>query len=119
MGAGAVLRPRGAGQSLGDGGAHQVVPARVEVDFVELAAALWPVDDWAAHSRALLAHVARVDRPADRLTGFAAVVRQLLTDPVLPPELLPSDWPGAALRSAYAAYQAELAQAVPQDRLRT
>lgn len=68
-----------------------------------LAAALWPLDRWAADSRALLAHVARADRPADRLTGFAAVVRHLLTDPVLPPGLLPPDWPGAALRSAYAA----------------
>ncbi|MFE3032751.1 PaaX family transcriptional regulator C-terminal domain-containing protein [Streptomyces canus] len=85
----------------------------------ELAAALWPLDRWAAESRALLAHVARADRPADRLTGFAAVVRHLLTDPVLPPELLPPDWPGAALRSAYAAYQGELADTVPQDHART
>ncbi|MFI0541274.1 PaaX family transcriptional regulator C-terminal domain-containing protein [Streptomyces sp. WSLK1-3] len=88
--------------------------ARPDGSGPELAAALWPLDDWAAGSRALLAHVARADRPADRLTGFAAVVRRLLTDPVLPPELLPPNWPGAALRSAYAAYQGELAGTVPQ-----
>lgn len=88
--------------------------ARPERPGPELAAALWPLDGWAAESRALLAHVARADRPADRLTGFAAVVRHLLTDPVLPPELLPPDWPGARLRSAYAAAQRELADTVPQ-----
>ncbi|MEU9329117.1 PaaX family transcriptional regulator C-terminal domain-containing protein [Streptomyces canus] len=85
----------------------------------ELAAELWSLGGWAARSRALLAHVTRADRPADRLTGFAAVVRHLLTDPVLPPELLPPDWPGAELRSAYAAYQGELADTVPQNQLRT
>ncbi|MEU9166382.1 PaaX family transcriptional regulator C-terminal domain-containing protein [Streptomyces sp. NPDC048420] len=82
-------------------------------------AALWPLDDWAARARALLNHVARADRPADRLTGFAAVVRHLLADPVLPPELLPPDWPGAELRSMYADYQRELADTVPQHHLRT
>ncbi|WP_328975130.1 PaaX family transcriptional regulator C-terminal domain-containing protein [Streptomyces canus] len=85
----------------------------------ELAAELWSLGDWAARSRTLLTRVARADRPGDRLTGFAAVVRHLLTDPVLPPELLPPDWPGAELRSAYAAYQGELADTVPQSRLRT
>ncbi|MCT7356910.1 PaaX domain-containing protein, C- domain protein, partial [Streptomyces sp. 15-116A] len=44
-----------------------------------------------------------------RLTAFAAVVRHLLADPVLPPALLPADWPGEALRAAYADYQRELA----------
>ncbi len=73
----------------------------------ELAASLWPLDAWSATGRTLLAHVERARRPADRLTAFAAVVRHLLTDPVLPPELLPADWPGAALRDAYAHYQRE------------
>jgi phenylacetic acid degradation operon negative regulatory protein len=36
------------------------------------------------------------------------VVRHLLTDPVLPEELLPEDWPGAALRGAYTSFAAEL-----------
>jgi phenylacetic acid degradation operon negative regulatory protein len=36
------------------------------------------------------------------------MVRHLLTDPVLPSELLPDDWPGAALRSAYRDFAAEL-----------
>ncbi|MFJ3442433.1 PaaX family transcriptional regulator C-terminal domain-containing protein [Streptomyces sp. NPDC086081] len=74
----------------------------------ELAADLWPLDAWAATARTLLAHIARTPRPADRLTAYAAVVRHLLADPVLPPALLPADWPGADLRAAYTAYQDEL-----------
>lgn len=74
----------------------------------ELAAALWPLDAWATTGRALLAHAARADAPADRFTAFAAVVRHLLADPVLPAGLLPDGWPGAALREAYADYRREL-----------
>ena len=36
-----------------------------------------------------------------RFVAAAGMVRHLLTDPVLPDELLPDDWPGAALRQAY------------------
>ncbi|MBD0421264.1 PaaX domain-containing protein, C- domain protein [Streptomyces sp. TRM S81-3] len=75
----------------------------------ELAASLWPLDAWSATAGALLAHVADARRPADRLTAFAAVVRHLLADPVLPGELLPAHWPGAALRDAYRDYQREQA----------
>jgi phenylacetic acid degradation operon negative regulatory protein len=37
------------------------------------------------------------------------MVRHLLTDPVLPDELLPDDWPGAQLRSGYQDFATELA----------
>jgi phenylacetic acid degradation operon negative regulatory protein len=40
----------------------------------------------------------------------AGMVRHLLTDPVLPVELLPDDWPGARLRSAYNNFVAELTE---------
>ncbi|CAM5613658.1 PaaX family transcriptional regulator C-terminal domain-containing protein [Streptomyces pilosus] len=75
----------------------------------ELAARLWPLDTWAGTARTLLGHVGRAAGPADRLTAFAAVVRHLLADPVLPPVLLPADWPGEALRAAYAGYRREMA----------
>ncbi len=78
----------------------------------ELAAALWPLDAWAATSRALLAHIGRAPGPADRFTAYAAVVRHLLADPVLPPRLLPEDWSGADLRAAYEDYQREVTDAV-------
>ncbi|MEU2623127.1 PaaX family transcriptional regulator C-terminal domain-containing protein [Streptomyces sp. NPDC007157] len=76
----------------------------------ELAAHLWPLTTWAETARALLTRAAESSRPADRLTLFAAAVRHLLTDPVLPPELLPADWPGDRLRTAYAAYRTELGE---------
>ncbi|HET9380072.1 MAG TPA: PaaX family transcriptional regulator C-terminal domain-containing protein [Streptomyces sp.] len=57
-------------------------------------------------------HAGGEDRPAARLAAYAAVVRHLLTDPVLPPELLPADWPGPALRTAYADYRRELTRTV-------
>ena len=36
------------------------------------------------------------------------MVRHLLTDPVLPDELVPYRWPGTSLRQAYAQFAAEL-----------
>ncbi|GGW59837.1 hypothetical protein GCM10010350_50450 [Streptomyces galilaeus] len=89
-------------------GVTRYFTARPESPAEELAATLWPLGEWAAEGRALLAHLARADRPGDRFTAFAAVVRHLLADPVLPPELLPADWPGAALRAAYADFQREV-----------
>ncbi|MFJ7232052.1 PaaX family transcriptional regulator C-terminal domain-containing protein [Streptomyces tendae] len=89
-----------------DGVAERLV-SRPEAPARELAARLWPLGEWEDTARALLARVHRARRPADRLTAFAAVVRHLLADPVLPAELLPADWPGTALRDAYARYQRE------------
>ncbi|CAM5659398.1 hypothetical protein SAFG77S_04400 [Streptomyces afghaniensis] len=82
--------------------------ARPDRPARDLAGSLWQLDAWSATARALLAHIAAAPRPADRLTAFAAVVRHLLADPVLPPGLLPADWPGAGLRAAYTDYQREL-----------
>lgn len=76
----------------------------------ELAESLWPLDTWAGTGYALLTHATHARQPSDRFTAFAAVVRHLLADPVLPPELLPADWPGARLRAVYADYRRELAE---------
>jgi phenylacetic acid degradation operon negative regulatory protein len=35
---------------------------------------------------------------------------------VLPPELLPAGWPGAALREAYAGYEGELGELLRRER---
>ncbi|OLZ71989.1 PaaX domain-containing protein, C- domain protein [Streptomyces sp. IMTB 2501] len=78
----------------------------------DLVARLWPLDAWAATARMLLARTSAARDPADRLTAYAAAVRHLLTDPVLPPGLVPADWPGDALRTAYAGFQRELAASV-------
>jgi phenylacetic acid degradation operon negative regulatory protein len=47
----------------------------------------------------------------------AAMVRHLLTDPVLPGELLPESWPGTRLRAAYNDFAAELTKRRDQTQL--
>ncbi|GAA3775772.1 PaaX family transcriptional regulator C-terminal domain-containing protein [Streptomyces coacervatus] len=111
---GVWLRPANLSRPLPDDleEVAQSYTARPDRPVHQLAAQLWPLDAWVATAHALLAHVAEAHRPADRFTVFAAVVRHLLADPVLPPELLPADWPGATLRAAYAAYQGEITRSI-------
>ncbi|GAA3669211.1 PaaX family transcriptional regulator C-terminal domain-containing protein [Nocardioides ginsengisoli] len=73
-----------------------------------LARQLWDLGAWAADARRLLARLEATREPAPRLAVAAHVVRQLAADPLLPAVLLPADWPAAAMRTAYAAYQDEL-----------
>ena len=74
----------------------------------ELAGQLWDLASWARTGHRLLAEMsAATDVPA-RFVVAAAIVRHLLTDPVLPAELLPADWPGARLRLIYNDFAAEL-----------
>jgi len=74
----------------------------------ELAAQLWDLPTWAQTGRRLLDEMAAASDTAGRFVVAAAMVRHLLTDPVLPDELLPADWPGARLRAAYHDFAAEL-----------
>jgi len=74
-----------------------------------LARQLWDLPGWAARSRSLEAELeARPTAgPDDLASGFglsAAVLRHLQADPLLPPSLLPDDWPGASLRMTYATW---------------
>jgi phenylacetic acid degradation operon negative regulatory protein len=73
-----------------------------------LANALWDLGAWASSGRALLEQLDKTRDPAFRLAAAAHVVRHLTTDPLLPAELLPRDWPGEELRAAYGEYQANL-----------
>ncbi len=79
----------------------------------ELAARLWPLDAWAASAAALRAEMDELVGALESgdtgalATGFvlsAAVLRHLLADPLLPPELLPPSWPGDDLRTEYDRY---------------
>jgi phenylacetic acid degradation operon negative regulatory protein len=83
--------------------------ARPAGDPRALARALWDLDAWSSTGYALLRSFRAVRPDAGlRLAAAAAIVRHLLTDPLLPGELLPARWPGGELRSIYAAYQEEL-----------
>jgi phenylacetic acid degradation operon negative regulatory protein len=53
---------------------------------------------------------------AQRFMVATAMVRHFRDDPVLPPELLPDGWPGAALREAYAGYEGELGELLRRER---
>ncbi|NUR88642.1 MAG: PaaX domain-containing protein, C- domain protein [Nonomuraea sp.] len=85
-------------------------------------ALLWDLDGWSAKARHLehalttwtttaLGTEGSLDGRASEAGGLAegflvsaAVLRHLLADPLLPEELLPRDWPGAALRARYDAF---------------
>ena len=71
---------------------------------------LWDLPAWAGLARAMLAAMAETppsgDDPEPSFRLAAAVVRHLRDDPLLPAVLLPADWPGDGLRSAYDGYEA-------------
>jgi phenylacetic acid degradation operon negative regulatory protein len=82
-----------------------------------LAGALWDLDGWATRASALVdrMHRSRASLDGGRFDaipeGFvtsAAVLRLLRADPLLPSQLLPDEWPGAALREVYDDYDAGL-----------
>ncbi|HVK27689.1 MAG TPA: PaaX family transcriptional regulator C-terminal domain-containing protein [Nocardioides sp.] len=73
-------------------------------DAGDLAGRLWDLAGWARTARDLLAATATTD-PVLRFTACATSGRHLLTDPVLPAELLPRDWPGDELRAGHVAYK--------------
>ncbi|WP_431306086.1 PaaX family transcriptional regulator C-terminal domain-containing protein [Mycobacterium hubeiense] len=77
-------------------------------DPVELANRLWDLPGWARDGHQLLDEMSTVTDVPGRFVAAAGIVRHLLTDPVLPDELLPDHWPGAALREAYTSFAAEL-----------
>jgi phenylacetic acid degradation operon negative regulatory protein len=106
---GVWLRPNNLGGAPGADIAERVrvLHARDD-DPADLAARLWDLDGWACAGRRLLTDMAEAaDMPA-RFVTAAGMVRHLLTDPVLPEELLPAGWPGDDLRQAYTEFAAEL-----------
>lgn len=79
------------------------------IDAAGLVARLWDLADWADRASDLRRQLAALT-PSDTdalAPGFvlsAAVLRHLQADPLLPPKLLPDDWPGPALRADYAGW---------------
>lgn len=91
-----------------------LVRAAVPDDVGAFVAAFEP-DRWAEDARALLTDMGaalpaleRHDHTAlaDTFVLNAAVVRHLLADPLLPPELAPPAWPAEELRQAFARFDA-------------
>ena len=86
----------------------ELLDATPERPGAELAAALFDLDGWASTALDLSAALAASGDLAERIAVAAAIVRHLVTDPLLPTELLPADWPGQGLHSTYAAFRADL-----------
>ncbi len=74
----------------------------------QLAAQLWDLPAWASAGQQLIDEMADAPDVPGRFMVAAGIVRHLLTDPMLPVELLPDDWPGGRLRSAYHDFATEL-----------
>jgi phenylacetic acid degradation operon negative regulatory protein len=74
----------------------------------ELAGRLWDLPGWSRTGHGLLGEMAAASDIPGRFVVAAAMVRHLLSDPMLPTELLPANWPGAQLRAAYHDFAAEL-----------
>ncbi|QLL08316.1 PaaX family transcriptional regulator C-terminal domain-containing protein [Mycobacterium vicinigordonae] len=87
----------------------RVLTARDEAP-AQLAGQLWDLAEWDAVGHQLLGEIGDAADVPERFVVAAAIVRHLLTDPLLPDELLPTDWPGARLRAAYHDFAAELAR---------
>ena len=75
----------------------------------ELARHLWDLPAWCTTGLALLNEMTAAEAVPGRFVAAAGMVRHLLSDPLLPEELLPKGWPGDRLRSAYREFAAELA----------
>jgi phenylacetic acid degradation operon negative regulatory protein len=109
---GVWMRPDNLDNALGadldaDVGARLRVLTARDDQPVELARRLWDLPGWAHTGEELLDAMALAHAASERFATAAAIVRHLLTDPVLPDELLPPGWPGTRLRAAYAGFAAE------------
>lgn len=89
-------------------GSSRVLHSRDD-DPRALAFRLWDLSGWAGTGVRLLDEMANTPGMPSRFVTAAGMVRHLLSDPVLPTELLPDAWPGEALRQAYNEFAAELA----------
>jgi len=76
----------------------------------ELAGQLWDLPVWTDTGNQLLDEMRTATDIPGRFLVAAAMVRHLLTDPMLPAELLPADWPGAALRASYHDFAKEISE---------
>jgi phenylacetic acid degradation operon negative regulatory protein len=83
--------------------------ARPEDDPLELAGSLWDLQAWASEARQLQSELAGATGLKEGFMVTADVLRHLLIDPMLPPELLPDNWPATELREQFAAFELDYA----------
>ena len=87
--------------------------AQPDDDPIALADRLFGPAEWARRAETLTARLAATteqlgpdtDGVAEAFLAGAAALRHIGGDPLLPPTLLPADWPGDELRAAYSHYR--------------
>jgi len=84
--------------------------SRLQEDPELFVRTLWDLDTWAADARGLHHEIGSTTSLVEGFLFATAVYRHLRRDPVLPPELLPADWPGTALRERWAQFSSSYAQ---------
>ncbi len=90
------------------GASVELLSAVPDTDPTMLAQRLFDLDDWAEAATDLLSAMRDAHTPMERVTVAAAIVRHLLTDPLMPADLLEDTWPGPPLHATYSDYQHEL-----------
>ncbi len=113
---GVWLRPDNLEHSVPDAIRRQCewLAARPEDDPVTLADRLFHPRQWARRAQALTERLRTMsdgldergsELVADAFVAGAAALRHIGSDPLLPDELLPPEWPGSSLRAEYTRYQ--------------
>jgi phenylacetic acid degradation operon negative regulatory protein len=110
---GTWLRPANLEVALDDAtaGATVRLTSVPQLDPAALAASVFDLAGWARRAERLCDELdaVRLDGPRALADGFerdAEVLRHLQRDPLVPLELLASDWPGAALRARFDVFDA-------------
>ena len=105
---GVWLRPANLTRTLDLGGEPvEVLEGRPAGEAGELLESLWDLSAWEAESQRLLKLMNLAESTVDRFTVATAIVRHLLTDPVLPQQLRPDPWTVDDVHAAWVAYQEE------------
>ena len=84
----------------------EIFTGRPEANPQTLAAELWDLDAWSNRALTLITRMeditaAKADDLAPGFVLSASILRHVQADPLLPTDLLPSSWPGIALRGRY------------------
>ncbi|MGW4480471.1 PaaX family transcriptional regulator C-terminal domain-containing protein [Rhodococcus triatomae] len=92
--------------------------ATTPAEPVALVHQLWDLETWAAEARVILAALTVPGQSKERFMAAAAAVRHLRTDPALPDDLLPDNWPADELRWAYDDYRAQFAELSMREKVK-
>lgn len=106
---GAWIRPDNIEIAPDTTGRLNYLTARPDEPASKLANRLFDLRGWANQAQHLITVSESAASMRERFELAAACMRHLLNDPLLPPELLPAEWPGDSLRTLYELFRADFA----------